>query len=1187
MASNLTDALCGFIENKSVPEDEEKELIKVNTRYTQARYYDADDFKDAVFNYIINKDKLDDQLTDIKNNFQVIKAMNVIYLDGDWTFRRDIDQARYDSLAGELMGLYFDAWCDELSANNFDKYYYFQFIPNSYPNRKGGFHVFIYADVNISLEARLSMYTNIKQKLLHSEKYCEFAFMFQLGAKEDPAQVVLSNTFYEKLFDPQPLKSCQCLIPFAQKDAKSRKYKLYDKDFDSSNVPDWFIIPVTHKVYETVEDDDIVEANETKAYSQGEAANDDLDEMLNRFKQNKRTDFSSLGRVGKMTAEFMLSLRYLSKSHAFWNKLADHDTKLKYIARDLIGFILVNYFIEHRGEAPNNANNQFYDAITRILLPLIKLTTINTNENTERDKFASLYKNIRDYYSKYTDVSCNDHNAGGLFSSVHSAFWKEYMAMTARERHALNSEDSMKLAKIKHFFQKYYGNWFRFLKEILLDGITDEIRPFKEVNMLEDDPRIGVVFDDVMKEQPSVNNKARTEDSFYITTMRRWIRMFIVEEVFNTMSLQETIRSLLTAFCRYYIWYSKSQTGNERLYIYNIRQTKNLCSYPYNQWLLDSNDGDLLKDWTKTIYLAFIKPELLTINKAVGIKYILDNLRVAEIVDNVALEKIIKPLGNFDKDMDTAYKNILSSFAQEYNNPPKELNPVYSNWFPMRNGLLEFVENGEPRFHDNNITRFMNAYTNIVWDPAYDYGCEEYQKIQAMWEQIYPVKEEREYMLKIFASTLNGTILKDMLLILYGGGSDGKTVSNNAIMGMLGSEGFQERSPIQENGKVYYAENPSGLGTTMKTETILVSQKSTHDEGGIVMLKDKRFCTVQEPDPNLSNGYLNCAQIKNILSGTTITGRKIYKAAESFAPNCVITLQTNVLLGYSEDTDGIRRRITVVPYRSKFTTEIAGDKYDTLKYKFQADPQLSSNLVNEPRYWQALFYSMFDYAKELTNNHVKALSDIPRPKSIIRATNKSFMRSNGLVGWLANNIKESVGHVLSMPRLERYIEDANTNEIQSKHGPILNGKKSYEKMNEIYSQLAQTYMGRIYILKSKYYNRNKSDIAQEITESTIMDALEETPGFDSMSDQQKQNAIISTWFKPFAINDISFSRLNMKQDLFIVGYQIAAEMSEEEREAAESNEHPDIELKQSIQAKKQIKAPKVKSDDINEAADFI
>ena len=230
---------------------------------------------------------------------------------------------------------------------------------------------------------------------------------------------------------------------------------------------------------------------------------------------------------------------------------------------------------------------------------------------------------------------------------------------------------------------------------------------------------------------------------------------------------------------------------------------------------------------------------------------------------------------------------------------------------------------------------------------------------------------------------------------------------------------------------------------------------------------------------------------------------------------------------------------------------------------------------------------MFDYAKELTNDHVKALSDIPRPKSIIRATNKSFMRSNGLVGWLANNIKESIGHVLSMPRLERYIEDANTNEIQSKHGPILNGKKSYEKMNEIYSQLAQTYMGRIYILKSKYYNRNKSDIAQEITESTIMDALEETPGFDSMTEQQKQNAIISTWFKPFAINDISFSRLNMKQDLFIVGYQIAAEMSEKEREAAELNEHPDIELKQTIQAKKQIKTPGIKSDGIDEAADFI
>lgn len=1175
MSSTLAEILSKFINEKSVAEDEDRELIKVNVRYGPAKYYEPEAFKHTIFNYIINKERMDDILTDPRNNYQVIKAMNVIYLDGDWLFNPNVPEERYESLSTDLMELYTNAWIDELSANNYDDNYYFEFIPNEFPNRKGGFHVFIYVSTNVSQEDRQTMYGNIKRKLINSEEYIDFAPIFPFAPKEDPTEAIQSNTFYEKLFDPQPLKSCQCLLPFAQKDERSRRYKLLDKSFNSGSVPDYFILPTQHKQYETFSDDEQITTNEMKVYDDD---NEDLDEALNMFKQSKETDFRILGRVGKITADFMLSLRYLSKNHIFWQKLADHDLKLKHITRDLIGFILVNYFIEKGGDLPDNHDNQFFNAIARILHPLLQLTVIYTNDLTNRAKFDSLMRNIHDYYTKYTDIACNDHNSGGLFSSIHSAFWKEYMAMSAREKHALTPEDFRKLSTIKHFFQKYFGNWFRFLKEMLLDGMTDEIRPFEEVSILSDDPREGVVFDSVMREQPSVNNKANIEDTFYIRTIRNWTRMFIIEEVYNTCSIQETIRSILTAYCRYFIWYSKSQAGNERLYIYNIRQTKSLCAYPYNQWLRDSNDGDLLKDWIKTIYLTFIKNELLTINKAVNIKPILDNLKVAEIVDNAAIERNIKPLSNFDKDMETAYKNIISSFAQEYNNPPKEINPVSSNWFPMRNGLLEFLDDGRVKFWDNNFSRFMNAYTNIIWDESYDYECDEFVKIRTMWEQIFPVAEERDYCLSIFSSAMNGKILKDMLLIQYGEGGDGKTVSNNAMLGMLGSEGFTGFSSLHENGKVYYVENPSGLGTTMKTETILVSQKGTHDEGGIVMLKDKRFCTVQEPDPNLSNGNLNCARVKEILSGTTLTGRQIYKAAECFAPNCILTLQTNVLLGYSEDTDAIRRRITVIPYRSKFTTEIQGDKYDTLKYKFNADPQLSNNLVSEPKYWQALFYSLLPYVCKLTHDRVKALSDIKRPKSIIAETNKSFMRSNGLVGWLANNIRESKGHIISVCRLENIIEQANQNEILSKRGPILNGKKPHEKTNEIYAQIGQTYMGRVYRLKGRYYNKNKSALLQNYDEAMIMDSVE----IDGLTGQQIQNEIIKQWFKPNAINNLSFSKLMKKEDLYIVGYQFANEMNDEDEEP----EPVMIEKVPKSKSTESVKSKKTKKDD-TDASDFL
>ena len=1206
--------LVEFIEDKFVGENEDNELIKLNTRYTSARFYDPEEFKHVCFNYIAYKEQMSKHLTDPQNNYQVIGAYNVIYLDGDWTFPREFKESDYEEYSVKLMNIYLTAWLDELSANNYE-YYYFEFVPNTYPNGKGGFHCFIYCDDNIMKDQRREMYANIKRKLTvtESDKLLELVDMFKFDDSvedEERENTLTSNTFYEKLFDPQPLISCQCLLPYAQKDSTSRKYKLFDTTFDPSDLPDYFVIPIQHRETGAIGSNDMISTNEAAVYDDD---NEDLDELKNLLHTENMITWKTLGKVGLATAEFMSSLRYLSKNHAFWKQLADHDRKLKIITRNLISFILVNYFIEHRGRRPDNANNEFYIAIAQILHPLLKMTTINNNEKTERDKFSSLLQNIHQYFDKYADISPKVAPQGenrldsidhmNLYDSTLTCFWTEYLHMKPNEKGSLGDEDLAKLKRIKTLFQKAYGNWFRFLTETLLAGLTDEIKPFKKVDILGDDPRDHVVFDEVMREQPSVNNNAKIEDTFYIKTIRLWCRMFIVEEIYNTKSMQETIRSILTALCRYFIWYSKKQNGNTRIYIYNIRQTKTLCQYPYNQWILDSDDGDLMKDWIKTIYLTFLKPELLTINLPCGIKPILDNLKIANITDMRNMDNMVKPLNNFDKDMETAYKNIISSFTQEYNNPPKELNPVSSSWFPMRNGLLEFIGDGSVRMHYDNITRFMNVYSNVIYDDKYDYSCEEFKKITTMWEQIFPIEEERDYCLKIFSSALNGKILKDMLLIQYGGGGDGKTVSNNAMLGLLGTEGFSSYCAIQENGKVYYAENPNGMGTTMKTDTILTSSKGTHDEGGSIMLKDRRFCTVQEPDPNQSNGNLNCARIKELLSGTTITSRAIYKKAESFAPNVILTLQTNVLLGYTEDTDAIRRRITVIPYRSKFTTEIAGDKFDTLKYVYTADPQFTRNLTEDPKYWQAIFYSLLPYVQELTRSRVKALSDIPRPKSIIEATNRSFISSNSLGGWLAKNIVQVPGYVLSIARLKEEIIVVNRDELINKKGAILENKKPAEVANEIFNKLNQTYIGRIYQLKDKYYNANKTSILSEDGNEVVSEEIinEDVDRDSCKSPDGLNNQIIKKWLKPNAINNInSVARLRDNTDLFILGYRLLKEVDTADEEsmnraidaerikALKQDDDNDDEEEEKPKPKKTRKSDKpAKTKEEDEAGDFM
>lgn len=1101
----MLSKLVEFIDNKCVPNDEENELIELNTQRGSDRFFMEDDFKNAYFNYIVGKYKLGEVLTEENNNCQVMKAMNGLYLDGDWVFTNEIENSNYITNSTQLAELYLNAWFDELDSHNYDNFYHFTFIPNEFPDGKGGFHVMIICDREISQEMRIEMYKNIKNRLLHQEadKIREY-----VGIKSG------EEFNYEKLFDIGTIKTATLLLPFAQKSNKSRKYRLYDTSFDYDDTPMYFILPVIHN--KSMFNDSERRVMESDLSSLMEDESKVLDALLAEADKSSNAKFSNLGTVGRVVAKFMNSLIYLSPKHMFWKKMASNEDRLRYIITPLIQFIYVNYFIERQGKVPENKNNEFVHSLTRIMIPLLKMTTKNSNEKTQRDTYTSCYQHIKTYYNKYSQVK-------DIFDDETILFWQGFCRLSAKEKKNLTYESLYMLKKIKRRFQKLIANWTEFVTKIVLAGITDEIRPFKERMNDMDDPRIGVTFDDVIPEQANVNASASIDESFYIKTLRLWCLMFLYVEFYNTNAINESIRSILTAFSRYYIWYNKSISGNVKLYVYNIKQTKELSKYPYNQWLLDTQDGECLKTWIKTMYLQFIKPELLTINKIVGLVPFLENLQNAQLIDGVLCTKMIKPLSNFDKDMESMYKNILSAFAQERWDPPKELDAVSSPFFPMRNGILEFLENGDVKMHTNNHSRFMSVYTNIVWCENYDYTCEEYRAVNRMWEQIFPIEDEREYSLSIFASTLTGAILKDMLIIPYGTGGDGKTISNNAMLGMLGSDGLTSHIPLEENGKREYVENPAGLGTTMKTETILVSSKSNHDSGGIVQLKNKRLCTVQEPDPNVSGGKLNCSKIKEILSGTTITAREIYQKAEAFTPNSVITLQTNLLLAYTEDTDAIRRRITVIPYRSKFTTAINGDKFDTLEYKFVANPQLSIDLVNNPKYWQALFYILLPYAQNLVRGKIKALSDIPRPLSIINATNESFIQSNGLVGWLNKNISEYSGHVLKISDLVQTIMEAHNAE-KTTSGGLLSSTKVRDRTIEIHSQLIGTYMGRIYKLREEFYNKRKTDLK---------------PGFVVMTTEEDTNdSVISKYFEKHAVNNLECSDLPGKEDLYILGYDL-------------------------------------------------
>jgi hypothetical protein len=94
---------------------------------------------------------------------QVLKAMNVLYLDCDFKFSKDISSNDYITKTSSLMTKYLLTWTAQLKDKC--KFYWMKFIPNVYPNGKGGFHIFIFMDKNMSVDDRKELYGIVRAKM--------------------------------------------------------------------------------------------------------------------------------------------------------------------------------------------------------------------------------------------------------------------------------------------------------------------------------------------------------------------------------------------------------------------------------------------------------------------------------------------------------------------------------------------------------------------------------------------------------------------------------------------------------------------------------------------------------------------------------------------------------------------------------------------------------------------------------------------------------------------------------------------------------------------------------------------------------------------------------------------------------------------------------------------------------------
>lgn len=1064
-----SESLSNFLDNLKdiiVVEDGKQKTIKLCNMIEKAKLYDPERFNIIYNRFLHEKIDSDDLLTEKANNIQVMKAMNVLYLDIDYKVEFDID---CDEDQIYIAKLYFETF---IKVNMINDYALFVLIPENVVEvdnmYKCGAHIFIYLSRNVSKNERTNMYNATKAKIMNDDNI--------KNAIQEIINVELTDSVYDVLFDKAPLISCQSLILFAEKRDALRHYKLikelcvYENDVQINGV------------LNTVQEEETIDIDDEFELDLDDFTPDDVEQSIK-------------SKTALETFNFLRSLITLCPEHKFWDRLSHHDVRCKKVIKPLIYWLNLAEFVENGINVSKSFKCVQYK-LAEVLVPLLNFT-VNDGDESKRNNFNVCYKTIKSYvnsmyqneFSKYNILKNGE--LGGYQYVIRKAFkdsdkfrlLKGYLKKIYPEmdKQELEKEVNNKLSKLKvieDIGPRIFSGYSKFVK-FIMKNMTTEITPFITI------PKImkpGTVIHDETLFQDKLFINHDKKYKLYHNTIKTYLRMFIAIMYYNTKDTTESIRASLTSLTSRYVYILKN--GSETIIkTYNICQTEDYIPFPRNQWIEDS-DKNLVVSWFMYLYKTYILAELETDKKLNFIDEFVNIIRQCNVIQNVKPEQVLNPLTNFKKSIDKISDNVLyeTMVNVDITKPIRKDSCEESPYFSMWNGILEFVlddkkyafkglKRGDINFHKHNYNIFMDTYSCVHFtNPSeYNFNNWKYLRIKTMIEQIYTDPELRDFVCMNVAQTLHSVGLRDQFHQYYGSGSEGKSLFNDSICAMLGCG--KNIIISTKDCETPIMRNPYGYAMTVVAEKLIQTNNSNHDSGGIVEMVNKRFATIQEPNTKMFGGNINVSTIKQLTSNSQIAPRKAYgRNPTLFKPKLYITLQTNTVMGYSEENDAVLRRVAVIPHSSKFYTEAMKDMLTKSNNVYKADPTLGSDIQSDPEYWEALFQYLLPYAQRFIREGYRGLSDIPKPKCVMNLTEFSFSRSSGISGWLNLYFKLRTHKCISVKNFIDTIVEMNTQLKQNRLPQIdrmFSNNSSETDINQKIAEIVNGKFANIYLFKLK------------------------------------------------------------------------------------------------------------------------
>lgn len=390
---------------------------------------------------------------------------------------------------------------------------------------------------------------------------------------------------------------------------------------------------------------------------------------------------------------------------------------------------------------------------------------------------------------------------------------------------------------------------------------------------------------------------------------------------------------------------------------YGSKAFTSLLMYEYSE----HDMAEYILEYFKKSNIIFISSDehnnIYTFYYFNGTRWILNTNELYTMIENKIPEKLEREITRFQKKLieyvpcDDNNKNKIATREikkiirkiQTFVNKIKGANGIYkligtigkitydkkiNEKLNMNPTLLGF----EDGIYDLKEKKFRKGVPGdyVSFSVGYNFPKEKgkyYDSINTFLKEIYSVEDIRKYMLKRYAQSLSGNVGDNTIHTHVGEGSNGKS-----ILCILLKATF---------GEYYYAASPELI--TMKAS----SANSPNPEKS--QLIGIRLCAVQEPEK--LDGPVRSGTVK-AMSGDTLTGRKCNSNDMIKAKSMIhLHIFCNKMLNIDGTDGGLKRRIRVIKYTTKFVTEDEKHLVSKNDHVYLANEKLE-NVISE---WKADF----------------------------------------------------------------------------------------------------------------------------------------------------------------------------------------------------------------------------------------